>query len=344
MSAKPVEKPRRKPMRHWKAVRWVFLLGGLGLLVYLIRQVGLRSLVDHATRLGWTFLLILAVYAGLHVLRTLSWKVCLGDDSSKLSLGSGISVWLAGESISHLSFGWSGDAFRATVLSPRISIARGLSALLVARMAYLYASLVVTTAGVVLGLIVLPSLGPLQEILALGTLLLGALLLLPFGLAKRLNREFRPLHDWLERRDPRSLLGRIHHFYHTLIADLEKAFVQDRATFARLLGINLLASLAGVVEIYLVLHALEPQTTLTTAIIVEAGSKLISLFAFFVPGNIGVREAGMVVLLQPFGLAASMGVTLALVRRARAIFWVGVGALLMFASGLRPAARPEANE
>lgn len=328
--------------RGWKLLRWLVLAGGLGLLVYLIQQVGLHTLVQHALRLGWAFVLILAVYALLHLLRTLSWKVCLGENSGKLPLGTGLTVWLSGEAVSHLSFGWSGDAYRAAVLADRIPLGPGLSALLVARAAYLYASLVVTEAGIVAGLLVLPPLGPLRTILVLSGVLLGALLLLPFGGARRLNQEFRPLHEWLGRRDPRSFLGRIHAFYHTLVADMARAFVHDRARFVHLLVLNLLASLTGVVEIYLVLNTLAPGTDVSAAVVVEAGSKVISMFAFFVPGNIGVREAGMVLLLQPFGLPASIGVALALTRRARSFFWVGAGAILMLVFGLKPTSPPPA--
>lgn len=339
MTASQTHSPGAKPKNRWRLVRLLFLLLGVVLFVYLVRRVGAGTLLEHARRLGWTFIGLVLLYGVLNFLRALSWKLCLGEDSPKLPLGTALNIWLAGEAVSHFAFGWTGEAFRAMAARPYLPLAKGLSSLLVARMAYFYASLVVMAMSVALAFFVLPATGPLTAFLIGSAVILGLLLLLPFGGAQLLNREFRSLHEKLERRDPRSLLGRLHRFYHTLTADLQVAFVQNRRTFARLLGINLVASLAGVLEIYLVLRILAPNITLSEAFVIEGGTKVLGIFSMVVPGNVGTREAGVVLILQQLGMAASIGMALALVRRARAVAWVFIGAIPLFTLGLMGATK-----
>jgi len=103
-----------------------------------------------------------------------------------------------------------------------------------------------------------------------------------------------------------------------------------------LVSLSFLAALAGVAEVYLILRALGAPVSLVGTLLIEGFNKLLALFAFFVPGNIGIREGGTVLIFRPLDIGAAMGVTLVLVRRARALAWVGVGSLLVLVEGLTP--------
>ena len=334
MTASPTHSPGAKPKNRWRLVRLLFLLLGVVLFVYLVRRVGAGTLLEHARRLGWTFVGLVALYGVLNFLRALSWKLCLGEDSPKLPLGTALNIWLAGEAVAHFAFGWSGEAFRAAAIRDRVPIRKGLSSLLVARTSYFYASMMIMLAGVVVAFFEFPLRGGMQTGLAISALVLVMLLMLPFGGARLLSKESRPLHEKLARTDPKSFLGKLHRFYHTITTDLLTVFVQNRRTFYRLLAINLPTAFIGVLEVYLVLRILAPGITLSEAIVIEGATKVLGVFSLFVPGNVGVREGGVVLILSQFGMAASIGMALALVRRARAITWVFIGAIPLFALGL----------
>ena len=47
------------------------------------------------------------------------------------------------------------------------------------------------------------------------------------------------------------------------------------------------------------------------------------------PGNLGTYEGGNMLIAKMFGVAGTAGLTLALCRRVRAIFWAAVGAMCM---------------
>lgn len=333
--------PSSRPHRGWQALRVLFFLGGVALLAYLIRHVGLATLLDHARRLGWTFLLLIVLYGVLNFLRTLSWKICLGEDSSKLPLGTALNLWLAGEAVAHFAFGWTGEAFRAATIRSRVPMRKALSSLLVARMTYFYASMIIMLAGVLAAFTELSQRAGMQTGLAVTAVVLATLLMLPFGGARFISKESRPLHERLARTDPKSFLGKLHRFYHTVSDDLQTVFVQNRRTFYRLLAINLPTAFIGVLEVYLILKILAPGITLSEAIVIEGATKVLGVFSLIVPGNVGVREGGVVLILSQFELAASVGITLALVRRARAVAWVLIGCVPLFTKGLHELARKE---
>lgn len=323
-------------------VRWLLLAGGVTLFTFLLNRVGLNALFTQASKMGWSFLLILVVYTGYHTIRTLSWEYCLRLSGEHLRLAEGARLWLAGEAVSYLSFQLSGDAFRAAVLRKRIPLSKGLSAILINRAIYTYAALFILAAGFTTGFFILPG-GTLRAVAGGGAVLVALALAFPFvwgssafGFLRSVNRRF-------ENRPSGSIIGKVHRFFRQLGDSFLRVIHTDRAAFARLLLLNLLASMVGVIEIYLLLRSLDPDVPLKVALVVEAGSKLIALTGHIIPGNIGVREAGMSLLLQPFGFPPAAGIALALLRRGRQIFWVTLGGGIMFYYGLRPSAADDVN-
>ena len=58
----------------------------------------------------------------------------------------------------------------------------------------------------------------------------------------------------------------------------------------------------------------------------EGLTKVINLVGVVSPGNFGTYEGGNVLIASLFGVPGTAGLTLALCRRARAVFWSGIGA------------------
>jgi hypothetical protein len=56
----------------------------------------------------------------------------------------------------------------------------------------------------------------------------------------------------------------------------------------------------------------------------------------FVPFRLGVDEGGSGMVTKVLGLTQGVGVTLAIVRKSRDIFWTTVGVALMVRRGLSP--------
>ena len=65
------------------------------------------------------------------------------------------------------------------------------------------------------------------------------------------------------------------------------------------------------------------------AFVFEGLTKVVNLVGALNPGNLGTYEGGNMLIAKMFGVAGTAGLTLALCRRARAIFWAAVGAMCM---------------
>ena len=95
------------------------------------------------------------------------------------------------------------------------------------------------------------------------------------------------------------------------------------------LGLNFLCHAVAILEVYVVLKFMGASVSLLGALALEGLTKLINLAGSLNPGNIGTYEGGNVLITKLFGITATSGLTLALCRRARAIFWAAIGAVCL---------------
>jgi hypothetical protein len=71
---------------------------------------------------------------------------------------------------------------------------------------------------------------------------------------------------------------------------------------------------------------------------------VINLVGALNPGNFGTYEGGNMLIAKIFGVTGTAGLTLALCRRVRTVFWAGVGAMCMIAMKRAALAQPNRNE
>jgi hypothetical protein len=106
----------------------------------------------------------------------------------------------------------------------------------------------------------------------------------------------------------------------------------------RFLPICLLESgyhILGIAEVYFVLSRISESPSLLNSFLLESVSRTITIVFKFVPFMIGVDEAGSHFVANTVALGTGVGVTLALIRKGRILFWALVGLLIMTRRGLR---------
>ena len=86
----------------------------------------------------------------------------------------------------------------------------------------------------------------------------------------------------------------------------------------------------AVLEVYLILWLMGIKIGLLGALVFEALTKLVNAVGAFNPGNIGTYEGGNMLIAKMFGLTGAVGLSVALTRRLRAIFWTAVGGFCLF--------------
>jgi phosphatidylglycerophosphate synthase len=310
------------------------LAGAFGVLLftYLLRRAGPTNLLPSLATLRWGLGLVLLWGGVAHIVKAWAWRLTLLDDKRHVSFARLLGLRLASEAVGQLG-GLAqlfGEGLRVSLLGPAMPVSTGIASVTIDRVFFVLSAAVVTVIGLLSVLIALPlphTLAPYASVSAL--ILLGVILLSAVAIAKRwpvLSWAAQTLaripycRTWIERE--RALIDSIENalldFYHCTPGAFWASFL-----------LNLACHAAAVVEVYLVLWLIGAKLSLFGALAIEALTKLVNIAGTFNPGNIGTYEGGNMLIARMFGLGAAAGLTLALIRRLRALFWAGIGTLCL---------------
>jgi hypothetical protein len=326
-----------KHRRRFAPLGIVFGLLGLLLFAYFVRKAGVDEILGNIRRLGAAFLIIIAISSIRHTVRAFAWTRCV-EAPYKLRFRDAFAARLMGDALGNiipLASAAVSEPSKAVFVRDRLPLIVGLSALAVENIFY---SLSVTlfifsgTATLLLNF----SLPKALRYASLGALI-ATVVIAPavyFLIRKQWNflsgalnfaskRGIAP--SWTAKMSPkaRSLEERIYGFYQ-----------RNQRSFIGIFALELTFHLAGVLEVYTTLSFISPVApTLLTAFILESVNRIINVAFKFVPLRTGVDEAGTGMLSKVLGFTTAIGVTLAIVRKGRDIFWAAIGVALMLRKG-----------
>ena len=145
------------------------------------------------------------------------------------------------------------------------------------------------------------------------------------------------------RRSPRAPGGRAHE--EGVVAEARRRWNALRRRHpARVLGLcvtGLAQEVINVIEAYVLLACLDVAPTVTSVIVLEGASRLLNTVGQFIPGKVGVVEAGSAGLTASLHLGVPSGLALALCRRFRSLVWSAVGLGLVAYRAKHSAGRPD---
>jgi hypothetical protein len=126
----------------------------------------------------------------------------------------------------------------------------------------------------------------------------------------------------------RAIEDRIYGFYE-----------HHRSRFLPILSLEACFHLAGVAEVYATLYFIldtpPPFGELAlAAFVLESVNRVINVIFKFVPMRVGVDEAGTGLFTKVLKFGTTVGVTLAIVRKARVIVWTAIGVAVLVRRGL----------
>ena len=313
----------------------IFAVLGLVLFVYFVKKAGVGQIADGIRRLGAGFLLIIAISAVRQIVRSLAWSLCV-EAPYKLGFWDAFRARVMGDAIGNVlpfaSFVVSEPA-KPALIRDRVPLMAGFSAIAIENIFYGLSVAVFIFSGMIALLLsfTLPkglrlasviTLVIILIVVALGTLFIRKQLRFISGTTRFFHR--RGLNEkWVEK--GRTLEDRIYGFHQ-----------RNRARFLPILLLEACFHLAGTSEIYVTLSFISPDQppTFLTAFILESVNRVIILTFKFIPLRMGVDEAGTGRVSKALLFTEATGVTLAIVRKARDVFWVGVGMALLVQRGL----------
>lgn len=328
---------KRTRNRNLAPVGIIFALLGLLLFAYFVKKAGLTEITAGIGRLGAGFVLILAISSIRNIVRSLAWIKCFEPPFS-LRFRDALAARIMGDALGNIiplaSMAVS-EPSKAVFVKDRVPLMVGLSALAVENIFYSLSVAIFIFSGTATLLLTFSLPKPLRYA-SLGALA-TTLVVLPLGYFL-IRRQWRFLsgtlrllgnrgraRNWITKMTPRAdtLEQRIYGFYE-----------RNQASFLSIFVLELVFHLAGVIEIYATLTYISPiAPTLLTAFILESVNRIINVVFKFVPLRTGVDEAGTGMLSKVLGFTTTIGVTLAIVRKGRDIFWAAIGVALLLHKG-----------
>ena len=305
---------------------------GLAILGWLLHHAGLESVWERVKALGWASPLILVPYALVTLADALGWRYTLSATArARIPFPSLTLSRMAGEAVNSLTpaAAVGGEPVKAYLLRPwHVRGAEALASVVISKTALVASQSLFTALGIAALLL---RLGRLR--LALGWLIVLIVVCLVFTLGL----------VWVQRRSPATALWRT---LHRLVP--RAAFVARLETGAAAFDVRLrefyrwephaflLAAschfvgwLIGVAEVVVIVVLTGGAVTWLDAFIIETLSQPIRASALVIPASIGTQELGGVWLCTFLGMSEAEALTLWLLKRAREMFFDGIGLLYL---------------
>ncbi len=313
-----------KKIIPWKKI--LLLLVGIGLIVFLVRHYGAGSIGGSLLGFGGSYITILILSFFWYFLQTLAWNMAL--NRSEVSFWSLFKTKLGGEGLNMVSpFALvGGDPVRVDLLKKQQVEAAGGS--IVADRGVQWLSLgIVIVVGLTVGVWNLTNLHTALR-WTIPTLTLLALVYLLWNWRKGDDGLFSSLLRSVQRcktcqKASPAVRGTLNE--HDRL--LTQFYRERRGPFWQALLLHLLAQALRVAEIYLIGTILLPTFPLALALTLAALAPITIALFCFLPAGLGALEgvfAGAVCLSlgEP---TAIVGISLALIRRVRALAWIFLG-------------------
>ena len=317
--------------RNLRYVQILATVASLALFVYMLRRASNTTVLDKARLLGWGIAFLIVLSGARHVLRTLAWHKCLGPDGRRPGLLDLFGLRLMGEAFNSLTPAGPlvGETAKVWAASRRMPAQSSISSVVIENLIYYLAAVLFMLSAVVL---VLLELAPTHRFRWLAAGLLICCLASMLAAARSVRRRVslvRGLLDGLRSWGFKcALLEPYEHDLCAMEMEIYDFFMTRRALFLGLLALEFATNFTGIGEAYLVLKATTAHTSVLAAYLVESTNRAVQLLFAFVPLGLGVDEGLAATTLRTLGYNASEGISLAIIRKIRTVFWVALGLLL----------------
>jgi hypothetical protein len=323
--------------RRFAPLGIIFGLLGLILFTYFVSRAGVGEIVRRIQRLGAGFILILAVSSIRYIVRALAWTRCI-EPPHRLPFRTAVAARLMGDALGNIipfvSVAVS-EPSKAVFVKDRVPLMVGLSGLAIENIFYALSVVLFIFSGTATLLLTFSLPKPLRYA-SIGALI-TTLLILPliYLIVRRQTRFLSGAVGYLgDRGVARKFMVKLKPRAQSLEERIYGFYTTSRRSFILIFVLDMCFHLAGVFEVFITLSFISPiAPTLMQAFILESVNRIISVTFKFIPLRAGVDEGGTGSVSKVLGFTKDIGVTLAIVRKGRDIFWSAIGLLLIWRKG-----------
>jgi len=328
-----VQSSNKKNLNRLKIAAVVFTILGIGLFAYLVHSIGLNEILSGISRIGFGGFLILQFLYFLRIAaRASAWKLSVSEPY-KLDLRDTLPAVIIGEALSSLiplGVLVSGTA-KAVAVKKRVPLVVGLASVATENLFYS----LITGLFICFGAIAFLRNFELDEgwtvtiDVLIGTIFV--LIILGILMVVRQWHLLSSLSNWLYNRNFGKRFLETGRAQAREFEDLIYGFYRKYPRrFLPIILLQIAYHIIGVAEVWFVLSRIsEVFPSLYSSFLLESISRLITIVFKLIPFLIGVDEAGAIFVTETLALGAGIGVTLAIVRKGRILFWTAIGLILI---------------
>jgi glycosyltransferase 2 family protein len=326
------ETPAPKKSKAHYIIRAAGLLLGIFLIYWFASKSNLTGIWDQLKFINLRFFLLIAVTFIAYLMVTVAWKLSFYLYPGHISTAMLFIIRQIGESLAQINPTnvIAGEALKAILLRrKKIPYKDSIVSLTISRFLVLFSALTLIMIGVYLFFDQLKFMAgtvPLVATIALMFILLlfllyrlgsgKGILSMPVKLLVLVNRRFpnlKGMSNTIEKMNEAD--AELIDFYKTKKINFIIAFLLSFASW-----------LMGATEFYVILYLLGLQASYLSCIAIEVGVMVFKGLGAFVPGQIGIEEYASKMMLEFVQVPGSgVWVTVSILRRARQLFWIGVG-------------------
>jgi len=328
----------QKHFDRLKIVALFFTLLGVGLFGYFILTVGYEEILSGIGKIGFSGFAILVFIYFLRILaRAFAWKLSVYEPY-KLGLRDTVPAVMIGEAMSTmipLGILVSGTA-KSVAVRKKVPLVVGLSSVATENLFY---SLITGLFIVCGGFAFLKSFDLADGWRVTIDLMIAGILGLTFLAFMIVVGQWHFASEICEKLYEKGIgtgfleKGRLHvRLFENLIYGFYRKYPRR---FAPIIFFQIAFHLLGILEVWFVLSRIADSfPTFFNSFLLESISRMVLTTFKLVPFVIGIDEAGAQFVTETLAIGAGIGVTLAIIRKGRSIFWVLIGVLLIVKRGL----------
>lgn len=330
--------PAGKNIKRLKLLGLAVTVLGVGLFSYFVYTVGLNEIFAGIAGIGLGgFVVILLIYCLRIYVRSTSWMLSVSKPY-KLKIRDTFPAVIIGEALSSMipmGILISGTA-KAVAVRNRIPIVVGFSSVATENLFFSF----ITGLFICSGTIAFLQRFDLPETWDyLLNAIVGGIIFLTIAGILMVVRQWHwvsAVCSWLY--EKKLLTGILKNGRHQVRLFESQIYVFYRQYPQRFVPICLLQAVfhtLGILEVWFILSRIgDLFPKISTAFFLESISRLITTFFKLIPFLVGVDEAGAEFVAEALVAGVGIGVTLAIIRKGRGLFWAAIGILLIIKRGL----------
>jgi hypothetical protein len=327
----------QKNLNRLKVLGALFTLFGIGLFAYFIYRVGFYEILSGVGKIGFAgFGAILFIYFLRIAARAAAWKLSVYEPY-KLDLSDTIPAVVIGEAMSSLiplGILVSGTS-KAIAVKHRVPLVVGFSSIATENLFYS----LMTSLFIILGAFSFLRTFELADgwIITIDVLIVGIILFIFLGFLMVLRQWHfaSAICEGLYKRGFfKSILenGRLHvRLFENLIYGFYRRYPRR---FLPICLLQVAFHLLGIFEVWFILSRISDAfQSFYTSFLLESASRLINVIFKLIPFLVGVDEAGSQFIAENLAMVAGVGVSLAIIRKGRVLFWTAIGLIFIIKRG-----------